>query len=171
MKLRSDSMSSCPLLFSENSDRQRAFLISLFKMLLSDRGQDLGVATATFDSPNTSLLLTFVALVCEYGPLLRSRENVSNKTDANSRIALDIVVQLARLAEKTQAAVQEPIVLCLSRLALLLPPSELQGNDATEKARALISSVCAEAGRRLPNKMCAKVVKVRLSFPEEDNCA
>lgn len=106
--------------------------------------------------------MTFLALICELGPLLRSRVNVSNESDANSRIGLDILVQLAKLAEKAPAVVQEPIVLCLSRLAFLLPPSDLQGNGATEKARASISSVCAEASRRLPNKICAKVVKVRL---------
>lgn len=96
--------------------------------------------------------------------------DASDGADAKTRIVMEILVRLAKLAEKAPAAVQEPIVLCLSRLALLLPQRILQGNvqdgehhASIEEAKASISSVCDEASRRLPNKMCAKVVKVRWS--------
>lgn len=66
---------------------------------------------------------------------------------------MEILVRLAKLAEKAAPAVQEPIVLYLSRLALLLYQRSLQDDVQDGEHHDTIESLNSERLRRSEQKV------------------
>ena len=115
------------------------------------------------DSVNMSLLLVFLALLCETVPYLTSMLGTSAAKESYNDFVKRTFLGLSRLAEGVAASAQETILLTMTRLLPLLhqQPLLVSSSDILEEATRSVKTITTESSRKLPNKICAKVVKVR----------
>ncbi|KAL5535126.1 hypothetical protein ACEPAF_3220 [Sanghuangporus sanghuang] len=108
----------------ENASLQHSFALSLLSLLQTD---DAGHQQPKIGPINPTLFLVLVALVSELAPDL-----ASSKAEVVSIICL-----FAATLHTSPVSMQEPLLLCMARLVILLSPNELSSLEIEDVRRVV----------------------------------